>query len=372
MARHTMLLKCFNQAHRLAASLGGFLITVCATFALGCVVMPVQALDSLSSTQIMLKKMAMSARNLSYVGTATYEQSGVMRSVKIIHTVRNGLEVERLEYLDGPRHEIIRQGNPVNCERVSDLLIRGEVLPGAGLDPEQGHAHLEDYYDYSIRGNNRVAGRAVVQVFLQPKDRYRYGHLLSLDKKTGLLLQSMLINGKGNIMERFQFTAIDIGVVIDESALQPKMGQHIVARADLSPCGLAGQGKDQLASKVDDLPAPAITSTNDSTIEASWQVAWVPPGFVLSDFSTDAARGAEEMMYTDGISAFSVFIDPDNTLQGSNIEARRGATVAYMAKSIKDEKRYTICVVGELPMQTARLVAEAVIHGERHYGDMAP
>ena len=346
--------------------------------------MPVQALDSLSSAQIMLKKMAMSARNLSYVGTATYEQSGAMRSVKIIHTVRNGLEVERLEYLDGPRHEIIRQGNPVNCERVSDLLIRGEVLPGAGLDPEQGHAHLEDYYDYSIRGNNRVAGRKVVQVFLQPKDRYRYGHLLSLDKKTGLLLQSMLINRKGNIMERFQFTAIDIGVVIDESALQPKMGQHIVARADLSPCGFAGQGKDQLASKVDDSPAPAVTPISDSTkdpanastiastVEASWQVAWVPPGFVLSDFSTDAVRDTQEMMYTDGISAFTVFIDPDNTLQGSNIEARRGATVAYMAKSIKDEKRYTICVVGELPMQTARLVAEAVVHGEPHYGDMAP
>ncbi|MEH6543776.1 MAG: MucB/RseB C-terminal domain-containing protein [Porticoccaceae bacterium] len=346
--------------------------------------MPVQAMDSLSSTQTMLKKMAMSARNLSYVGTATYEQSGVMRSVKIIHTVRNGLEVERLEYLDGPRHEIIRQGNPVDCERVSDLLIKGEVLPGAGLDPEQGHAHLEDYYDYSIRGNNRVAGRKVVQVFLQPKDRYRYGHLLSLDKKTGLLLQSMLINRKGNIMERFQFTAIDIGAVIDESALQPKTGQHIVARADLSPCGFAGQVKDQQASKFHDSPDPAITpiststnapasaSTIASTIEASWQVAWVPPGFVLADFSTDAARGAQEMMYTDGISAFSVFIDPDNTLQGSNIEARRGATVAYMAKSIKDEKRYTICVVGELPMQTARLVAEAVVlHSEPDHGDMA-
>lgn len=364
MARHTILLKCFNQTHSLAASLGGFLVTVCAALALGCVVMPVHAMDSLSSTQSMLKKMTVSARTLSYVGTATYEQSGVMRSVKIIHTVRNGLEVERLEYLDGPRHEIIRQGNPVDCERVSDLLIKGEVLPRAGLDPKQGHAHLEDYYDYSIRGDNRVAGRKVVQVFLQPKDRYRYGHLLSLDKKTGLLLQSMLINRKGNIMERFQFTAIDIGAVIDESALQPKMEQHIVARAGLSPCGFAGHVKNQLASEVGD--------PSDQAIEAPWQVAWVPPGFVLSDFYIDAARDAQEMMYTDGISAFSVFIDPDDTLQGSNVEARRGATVAYMVKSMKDQKRYIICVVGELPMQTARLVAEAVVlHSEPRHGDMA-
>ena len=382
----------------LAALPGGFLVAG-VLFAVSS--LSVQAMDSLSSTEIMLKKMAVSARTLSYIGTATYEQSGVMRSVKIVHTVRDGREVERLEYLDGPRHEIIRQGNPVDCERVSDLLIKGEVLPGARqaslqgreqddkLNHQQGHGHLEDYYHYSIRGDNRVAGREVVQVFLKPRDRYRYGHLLSLDKKTGLLLQSMLINMKGNIMERFQFTDIDIGVVIDESALQPKMDQHIVARTGTSPCGTAPQIQNQqfVENRRDEgiesgtvLPEHDKVNEPKETEENPWQAAWLPPGFVLSDLLIDTERHAQEMMYTDGMSAFSIFIDPDETLQHNNIEARRGATVAYLARSMKGEKRYIICVVGELPMHTARLVAEAVVfyeskgetnHGESAYGNIA-
>ncbi len=318
--------------------------------------MPAQAMESVTSAQAMLKKMAESAHTLSYAGTATYEQSGVMRSVKVVHTVRDGLEVERLEYLDGPRHEVIRRGNPVDCQRVGDLLVKGQILPTS----EQDHAHLEDYYHFSIRGDTRIAGRKVSQVFLEPKDRYRYGHLLSLDKKTGLLLQSMLISVQGKVLERFQFTSIDIGVVIDESALQPKVGKHIVARTGLLPC--------HYEEEADSVVAAMMLKSDDSGQigglpggqESHWKAAWVPPGFVLADLWTDAVADRQEMMYTDGMSSFSVFIDPDETRQPADIEARRGATVAYLAKIREGEKLYTVCVVGELPMQTARLIAEAV------------
>lgn len=309
-------------------------------------------MDTLSSPQRLLEKMALSAHTLSYIGTATYEQSGVMRSVRIVHAVRDGKEFERLEYLDGPSNEIIRRGNPVDCERVSDLLIKGEAVSGATPGPSQGYAHLEDYYQYSIRGDNRVAGRRVVEVFLQPRDRYRYGHLLSLDKNTGLLLQSMLVGNKGSILERFQFTSIDIGVVIDESLLQPAMEKHFVASTAFAPC-----------PPVKTMPQPVKNAYGGEADEAdtvSWRATWVPPGFVLADFYVDSETDTQEMIYTDGMSSFSVFIDPDSTRQLNSVEARRGATVAYLVKSVDREKIYTVCVVGELPMRTARLVAEAV------------
>ena len=348
-----MFSKRIQEFASLAASLGGFLVSAGFVLSLS---LPLHAMDSLSSTQSMLKKMSLAARTLSYSGTATYEQSGAMRSVKIVHTVRDGREIERLEYLDGPRREIIRQGNPVDCERVSDLLIKGVVLPGAGLDVEKRHAHLEDYYRYSIRGENRVAGRQVTQVVLAPKDRYRYGHLLSLDKETGLLLQALLVDIKGNILERFQFTAIDIGAVIDDSVLQPKMDGHIVARTGLSPCKPIQQdGVDTGGDDSGHFNGPLAEGG-----PSPWHTAWVPPGFVLSDSHVNTLTDSQEMMYTDGMSTFSVFIDQDVGQPHDKVEARRGATVAYLVKSVRNNKPYVICVVGELPMQTARLVAEAV------------
>lgn len=329
-----------------AAFTGGFLV-ILMVIAISCFPLYVQAMETLSSPQKWLERMALSARTLSYVGTATYEQSGMMRSVRIFHAVRDGKEFERLEYLDGPRNEVIRRRSPADCQGISSLLIKGEAVVGSN----ENYARLEDYYQYSIQGESRVAGHKVVQVFLKPNDRYRYGHLLSLEKTTGLLLQSMLVNSKGNILERFQFTSIDIGELIDESLLEPEMDSHLVASA-LPDC----------PPPIDRIQYADEKSSSDTAdmVSPSWAANWVPPGFVLANLYTDPATQAQEMVFTDGMSSFSIFIDPTIPQQHNNVEARRGATVAYLAKLADQGKSYTVCVIGELPMKTARLVAEAV------------
>ena len=66
------------------------------------------------------------------------------------------------------------------------------------------------------------------------------------------------------------------------------------------------------------------------------------------------------LMYTDGLTTFSVFIDPvidTFTVEG---QARRGATVAYMQQVERRNLPYSVTVVGEIPPITARRVAESV------------
>ena len=147
------------------------------------------ALDDLSSVTNVLKRMAEANRQLSYQGVFSYEHGGALKTVKVFHSVRDGQEFERIVHLNGPRREVVRRGNDLNCQRLGDALLRGVSLSSAGLDRN----HIENYYNLYLKGEDRIAGRDVDVVHVVPKDTFRYGYALGIDKETGLLLQSMLI-----------------------------------------------------------------------------------------------------------------------------------------------------------------------------------
>ncbi len=61
--------------------------------------------------------------------------------------------------------------------------------------PRYEAASLEKYYHVEVLGEERVAGRNTVLIVIKPKDAYRYARRIYLDKETGLLLKSLLIDG---------------------------------------------------------------------------------------------------------------------------------------------------------------------------------
>jgi sigma-E factor negative regulatory protein RseB len=296
--------------------------------------LPAFAIESMVSVQQTLTRMVDASRNLSYRGVATYEQGGTTRTVSVMRAIRGGRQLERLEYLDGPRRELIRKGDSSNCDHIADLLLKGGV-PGSA-----GAARFEDYYHASFQDDDRVAGRVVKQIYLEPRDSYRYGHLLGVDASTGLLLQALVLDGREGVVERFKFTAIEIGALIDETASEPRLESHTVVAADncLQP-----------------VAQPAL----DDDAESPWQAAWVPPGFTLISPPQISPGGLQEMHYTDGLGAFSVFIGPESGLM-QDVVVRRGATVAYVLHSRYTTRSYIICVVGELPPLVAKRIAESI------------
>lgn len=287
---------------------------------------PGLALESVMSARQALVRMGTAADTLSYRGVATYEQAGTLTTLRIVRAVRDGRSWERLEYLDGPPREVIRRGRERDC-------LEAGLLPHTrtGVGPDDAMQH----YLISYRDDDRVAGRPVRQVQLLPRDNYRYGHLLGLDQNTGLLLRAQVFDSQGALVERFQFTSISIGAVIDEAELEPRHANHLVVGRD--PC------PDPEAEHV---PVP-------------WQVDWVPPGFDLSRPLRVSAGGAQEMHYNDGFSAFSVFIEP-RLGQIPPVEARRGPTAAFLIQRAVPGGSFTVCVVGELPLPTARQIAASV------------
>lgn len=198
--------------------------------------------------------------------------------------------------------------------------------------------HLENYYDLYIKGHERVAGRDVIIVHVVPKDDFRYGYVLGIDKKMGLLLQSILIGSNKRVLERFQFVDISIGVLIDGMALEPTDTEHHMASLNASPC-------------LDDK-----TNSLASTVR-QWKSSWLPPGFAVAGSHRSTETGRETLVFTDGLAVFSIFIDSDEAANLPIIQAQRGATVAFLVRMDIERTNFAICVVGEIPIKTARRVA---------------
>jgi sigma-E factor negative regulatory protein RseB len=89
-----------------------------------------------------------------------------------------------------------------------------------------------------------------------------------------------------------------------------------------------------------------------------WQLAWVPPGFAFVG-ERQVRNQIDMMMYTDGLTTFSVFVEAaDGTIPEG--VAQRGATLAVMDALTYQDKRYRITVVGEIPVVTAQKIAQNI------------
>tara|TARA_B110000046_G_scaffold185961_1_gene230820 strand:+ start:1945 stop:2931 length:987 start_codon:yes stop_codon:yes gene_type:complete len=319
-----MLIKCLRQL-KLAA-------VIAAVFVHG----PLFSQQTDSAYDLMAR-MAKASKELSYSGLFTYQFRGNLTSVKVVHIARDGKTYERLVHMDGPEREIVRRNDDTNCMRASDMLLRGRALK----INDNSYAHLEDFYNFYIRGDARIAGRQVTVVHVIPKDKYRHGYVIAIDKETGLMLQSLLVNSQGEPMERFQFVDVSIGENLDNDEFSLELINSDNSDVDQSDCLEANQQAKVSGSQ--------------------WVPKWLPAGFVLSSYQPVSADGQESLMYTDGLAVFSVFID--SAVKNRNfpgVDANLGATVAVLTNAVFNDKRFVITVVGEIPKSTAIQIVNTI------------
>ncbi|WP_137889308.1 MucB/RseB C-terminal domain-containing protein [Pseudomonas sp. 2FE] len=290
--------------------------------------LPVQAADA----QDWLNRLAEAEQRQNFQGTFVYERNGSFSTHSIWHRVDStgdGEVRERLLQLDGPVQEVLRVNGRTQCVSgaLADQVSDGQSWPARALDPKQ----LAAWYDLRILGESRVAGRAAVVVAVLPRDQHRYGFELHLDRETGLPLKSLLLNEKGQLLERFQFSSLDTTAPLDD-ALQPS--------ANCQPVHFA--------------EAQAIEPN-------AWRSEWLPPGFnlnsVLERRSPASAEPVACLMYGDGLARFSVFLEP---LHGAAVEDARsqlGPTVAVSKRMSTVDGDVMVTVVGEIPLGTAERVA---------------
>jgi sigma-E factor negative regulatory protein RseB len=314
---------------------GSFLAAFVTYFVLFFLASSALAMPEEDSARRLLKRMSDASKSTNYSGTFTYEQAGSLKTFKVIYAVEDGLAHERLVYLDGPRSVVTRSSSPLACRKFGDLQLRGNILAGALTQ-----ARIEAHYDVQVRGEDRVANREVVELFVMSKDQFRYGYVLSVDKQTALVLRAVLISNdrKNQVLERFQFVELNLNPSLTVDDILSGATKHLT-NGELTPCDKAERA--------------LIEPKN-------WRISWVPSGFVYTGGKNSVKDGSESLVFTDGLAFFTVFIDQKNKLDIPPVQASRGATVAVYANATFEKHDYAICVVGEIPMVSAQKVASSI------------
>jgi len=275
------------------------------------------------SAQDLVERMFDASKKLSYNGVFTYEIIGDRRTVKVSHQVVDGVIYERATYMDGPTKERVRRSAVDQCQPV-----------------DFHRPSAQDSYRFNIIGESRVAGREAYRVQVLPKDNLRFGYLYAIDQQTGLMLQSILVDQSGRSLEHFKYVDIGMGLRADDWSA-------MAASADAQATVDCGSDSDKQPWQ--------------------WSVAWVPPGFVqVSRKVTENHR--QSIVYTDGISVFSVLIDTAPEVpEYPTVSARLGPTQMVVVNRELDNRHYRIAVSGQLPQVTANqivLSVSAVVAGD--------
>ena len=292
-----------------------------------------------------LEKMNQAARSLTYQGSFIYQHGSRMESMRILHRVQGGMVRERVVSLNGAVREVIRSGDEIRCylpdensvvveRRKADSRSFPSLLP-------QSVKELGANYQVVLGVAQRIAGRSAQEVSVMPRDDYRYGYQLWVDRKTGLLLKASLLDADGRAIEQFMFTHVEIGGSIPEAELEPH-----------------NHGKDYVWHREEREVAQPATG------DAEWTVRELPPGFSLSMRSIRRAPArpvaVEHLVYSDGLAVVSVFIekqDEDSKPAAAASESTRMGAVHARGRIVG---MHHVTVVGEVPEITVDLISNSV------------
>lgn len=286
-----------------------------------------------------LERLGPALNMTSYRGIFVYARGDQVHSMRIAHRYRNGRVEERLVMQDGGSGEIVRKGMNVVCVLPDRGRVRlDEVIP-SGPFAEAFTSQLMPFgrwYLPELAGEDRVAGYDVVIVALGARDDDRYSHRLWLEKETGLLVKSQVRDVNGEVLEHFQFTDLEITDDISDEELEVQTrGREISRTLD------NGQKQESSVGRMN-----------------GWTLSWQPEGFVPA--AAPRSGSGKAVAFSDGLAAFSVFVEPVGRLKMPTGASRIGATTVYMREVMVSDRPFLVAVVGEIPPGTARKVADAV------------
>ena len=282
-----------------------------------------------------LRKMQSATQRLSYVGTFVYQSAGRTETFRIARFVDASGAIEKLEVMNGVPREIVRTRDTVRCYLPESRVIKVDrriERDFPALLPEHIPA-LARHYDISLGDTQRIAGVDCQTVLLQPKDNLRYGYRLYADVNNGMLMRADTVDAAGENVEQFMFTQLSLGKVTRDM-VRTRHGQKDwrIEDAGAAPARLAG-----------------------------WGLAVELPGFQkITELKRRLgdSRAAGQMVFSDGLAAVSVFIEP--------LESRRDRAATGLASMgaihiyTREVANHMVTVVGEAPAVSVQRIADAV------------
>ena len=284
-----------------------------------------------------LSNMGAAVQSTSYEGTVIRIKDGKAEALKVVHTIKDGVIMEKVVAQEGNGREIIRHGNEVHCilpdrksvlvEEWNDQSTLFSTLPSSEI-------RFGVEYDVAVVRKERIAGREAIMLAIRPHDGYRYGHRIWLDTETSFPLQAQLIS-EGSAIEQVKFAEITLNHEIHASALEASYStEHFTWLRQ--PSGHTG-----------------------TVVESNWVSDELPAGFRVVSVHEETMEGSDEaithILYSDGLANVSVFIAANSGRLAAG-SARVGGSNSYGVEN----GDYEITAIGEVPAMTVEQIATSM------------
>ncbi len=303
---------------------------------------PPDAGNQYEQARAWIERMAAAMRDMSYQGTFVYVRGDEIETMRITHVNDSGVIRERLYAVSGPPREVIRDSSGVRCSiggedaGIKSAMAAGSMFPEFAVEAFSGARTL---YRFEMGKHGRVAGRPGQQVRIVPRDDFRYGYDLWMEKETGLLLRWVLFDEDQKMLAKLVFTELTTGDQVDRTELETD--------AESSEFINLGQAVDAAASVSRPLVDPRPNG--------------LPPGFRLAGHTLESGESGEleHWLYSDGLATVSVYVETwaagREAVEGTS---RMGTTNAWAKRA----GSRMVTAIGEVPPVTVKRVGTAFVN----------
>ena len=294
------------------------------------------------SAKLWLEQLSKSLRELNFTTSFVVVKNNQAEPYHWLHGIgENSQELEIFSRLNGPRRDILRQGDIVSYiepEQESYSIISNHVQSPIPTIFRGDFSELEDNYRFISVGRSRVLGRVAQLVRIVAKDKYRFSYWLWLDQETGLLLKMAILTRQGLLLEQIQFTHIEVSEQLSESLVQFQSTE---------------------------LPEIIKLNNQHKNRVLAWKVDWLPQGFAviksnqhnLNSHNQGENKAVEFMLFSDGLVEISIYVNLSQENFRAPEYASDGATMVFnhIVQGIE------VGIVGDIPLATAKKIAESIV-----------
>lgn len=280
-----------------------------------------------------LQKISDASRRMSYEGLFILQHGGNTQTLLVSGRPSGGNSESRLLTMDGNQREVrctqqasitlMVNGGQLRLEKRLNKRHFPDLLP-------ENAASLVNWYSVRLGAPDRVAGRDCTNVEIAPKDMFRWGYVLCIDKTTAFPLRAIMVNGDGQPLMQYGFSEIKLGA-------PPK--------TDLRPM-----------PEIPDIPVAARPVAN-----ARVEVGTLPPGFTriaaVRRQLPNHTGEVEHWVFSDGLTLVSLFLEPATR----PVEPIKGQSRQGMINMIKRQVGdMQATVLGEAPWATVETIAASL------------
>ena len=275
----------------------------------------------------LLQKISDASRRMGYEGLFVFQHGGNAQTLMVSNRPSGANVESRLITMDGSQREVrctqqasvtmMINGTQLRLEKRLNKRHFPDLLP-------ENASSLINWYTVSPGAPDRVAGRDCGNVEILPKDLFRWGYILCIDRSTAFPLRAVMVNGDGQPLMQYSFAEIKMGT----------------------------------APKGESRPMPLIPDPAKPVAHERIEVNGLPPGFsriaAVRRQLPNHTGEVEHWVFSDGLTHVSMFLEPAR----QPVESIKGQSKQGMINMIKRQVGdLQATILGEAPWATVESIA---------------